>query len=440
MQTRHEKTTGERHSMMRASFMLLATIGGLTGCDFKVTNPGPVQEQFLNDPAARTALVNGAGRDLSQALNWTAYTGAAVSREIFPAGSTGSFGITVLQQLGKLVPSAGESDQYWNDAQRARWEAESGADRFKATLAAADYAKSIHAGQILLWAGYANRLLGENMCDATINAGPKLPSSAFLTRADSELTEAMAIATAAGDTKTATAARAARASVRADLGNWATAVTDASAIADAYVFQMPYYTTDADQYNRIYWATANTPYRAHTVWNTFYDQYYATTKDPRVPWAADPTQKFGDAAVFGKQVDWYREMKFDKRESGINLSTGWEMRLLEAEAKLVATTPDVPGAMALINKHRSLIAVTPALAPWTATTVDEAWTALKKERGIELWLEGRRLGDLRRWKAANRPGALSPYEQIGATSYLTQQDLCFPISLVEKQTNPNLTP
>ena len=434
MQTRHENTTSANPRMARAGITLFVTIAVLTGCDFKVTNPGPVQEQFLNDPAARTALVNGAGRDLSQALNWTAYTGAAVSREIFPAGSTGSFGITVLQQLGKLVPSAGESDQYWNDAQRARWEAESGADRFKATLAAADYAKSIHAGQILLWAGYANRLLGENMCDATINAGPKLPSSVFLTRADSELTEAMAIATAAADTKTAAAARAARASVRADLGNWAAAVNDAAAIADAYVFQMPYYTTDADQYNRIYWATANTPYRAHTVWNTFYDQYYTDTKDPRVSWGQDTKNPQGDGAVFNLgKVAWHFETKFAKKEAPINLSSGWEMRLIQAEALLIAG--DFVNALPLINKHRLALGLT----PWTATTIDEGWTALKRERGIELWLEGRRVGDLRRWKDASRPGQLSAYEVPGPTSFLdAAQTLCFPISSLEMQTNPNL--
>jgi hypothetical protein len=319
----------------------------------------------------------------------------------------------VLQQLGELVASPGESDDYWNFAQRARWEAENGAARFKTNMTATDYAKSTQAGQILLWAGYANRLLGENMCDATIDGGPKQLSSVFLTRADSDLTDAINIATAAGDTKTATAARAARASVRADLGNWANAVNDATAIADAYVFQMPYYITDVDQYNRIYWATANSPYRAHTVWNTFYDQYYTNTKDPRVAWGQDAKQTQGDGAVFtlGK-VLWHFETKFTKKDAAINLSSGWEMRLIQAEALLVAG--DFANAMLLINKHRVALGLT----PWTATTLDDGWTALKRERGIELWLEARRLGDLRRWKAANAPGQLSAYEVPGAISYL----------------------
>ena len=110
------------------------------------------------------------------------------------------------------------------------------------------------------------------------------------------------------------------------------------------------------------------------------------------------------------------------------------MRLIEAEAKLKGG--DVAGAMALVNKHR----VSLGLTPWTATTATDAWTMLKRERGIELWMEGRRLGDLRRWKAASTPGTLSDFEIAGGSkSYLdANQDLCYPIPLSETQTNPNL--
>jgi hypothetical protein len=46
---------------------------------------------------------------------------------------------------------------------------------------------------------------------------------------------------------------------------------------------------------------------------------------------------------------------------------------------------------------------------------------------------------LRRWKDASRPGQLSTFEVPGPTSYLDAgQTLCFPISSLEMQTNPNL--
>jgi starch-binding outer membrane protein, SusD/RagB family len=404
----------------------------LAACHFDVTNPGPVQEKFLDDPAARTAIVNGAGRGLSDALNHTAYITAAVTREIFPDGSTGSFGISTQEQIGHFI--AEESSEFWNPMQQARWMAEDGARRFMKDYGADAYSKMKEAAQVTLWAGYANRMLGETMCDAVFDGGPKRPYADYLSRADSELTSAMTIASAAGDKTTATAAQAARASVRMDQGRWTEAVADATAIADNFVFQMPYYITDSDQYNRIYWATANSPYRAHTVYNTFYMDYYTQTKDPRVPWTANPAVPFGDAAVLtiGK-VPWYAEQKYNKTAAGINLSTGWEMRLIEAEAKL--RNNDIAGALASMNKHRVAL----GLQPWTATTAVDAWTALKRERGIEMWMEARRLNDIRRWKAGKTPGAISAFETPGdPKSYLAaDQSVCIPISIGETNTNLN---
>jgi hypothetical protein len=107
------------------------------------------------------------------------------------------------------------------------------------------------------------------------------------------------------------------------------------------------------------------------------------------------------------------------------------MRLIEAEALLRGG--DWPGAMNLINQVR-----THAGAPTiTATDQTDAWRLLKRERGIELWLEARRLGDRRRWAAANTPGALDPLEVPGTASHLARQDLCFPIALSERETNDN---
>ncbi|AHG91765.1 RagB/SusD domain-containing protein [Gemmatirosa kalamazoonensis] len=402
---------------------LLATAAALlvVACDFHVTNPGPVQDDFLDLSAAYPAIVNGAGRNLSDALNWISYTGAAVARELNPAGSTGSFGISVQQQNGKLMDD--EVNTHWGNAQQARWTAEQGLERLRAGLKT-DFAKSKDAAQLLLWAAYSNRLLGENMCDAVIDGGPKEAYTVYLDRAEAQFTEAIAVATAASQPAMATAATAGRASVRALKGNWSGAVADAAGVPNAFVYQMPYNTVDVDQYNRIYWAGANQPYRAHTVWHTFYEEYFKATKDPRVAWDSDPKNPTGDAAVGNLgRVPWYFQTKFKVREAPINLSSGWEMRLIEAEAKLVAN--DVAGAATLINAHRVAL----GLAPWPAATAVDAWTALKRERGIELWLEARRLADLRRWAAANRPGV---------TDDMAGRDLCFPISRNEKETNPNL--
>lgn len=410
------------HRAMARTLPVAALVLG-AGCDLKVTNPGPVQASFLDNTAALTAVVNGAGRDLAEALNWTAYTSAAVTREVLPSGSTAAFGISVRQQLGIL--SNDDGGDWWNQAQRARWTAENGVQRIKTVLGTAA-SNSATLAQGLIWVGFSNRHLAEHFCDGIIDGGPRQPYTVYLERAEAAFTEAITVATAANNTTLRDVATAGRASVRLLRNNLTGASADAGAITNnAFVYRMPYFVNTVDQYNRIYWASANQPYRAHTVWGTFYENYRRTTRDPRVPFDSSLTIRFGDAAVtsLGGQVRWYFQTKYPVRESSINLTSGWEMRLIEAEALLVSG--DVAGAMTKLNARRLAL----NLSPWTAANATEAWTHLKRERGIELWLEGRRLGDQRRWAALNRPGV---------SDDMAGRSLCFPIPLSELETNPNL--
>ncbi len=417
-------TTSSRHLRALRWIAPAAALLG-NGCALEVTNPGPIQSEFLNAPAALTSVVNGAGRDLAEAMNWVAYTGSAVSKELFPAGSTGAFGITVRQQAGKLTDD--DDNTHWNNSQRARWTAESVVARID-TVLGADASKSVTQAQALIWAGYANRHLGENFCEGVINGGAPTGASVYFERAEGYFTRAIAVATAAANVNLTSAATAGRASVRLSRNNLAGAAADAAGIANTFQYRMPYYQNEEAQYNRIFWAGANTPYRAHTVFNTFYENYRRTTRDPRVPYDSSLTVLQGDGAVtfngVSQRVRWYFQTKHANITAPINLSTGWEMRLIEAEVKLV--NGDVPGAMTSMNLRRTALSL-PLLSAATAT---EAWTALKRERGIELWLEGRRLGDFRRWAANSRPGT---------TDDMTGRDLCFATPLSEKRSNPNYT-
>jgi len=428
-------------SIRGAALLLLAT----AACDTTVTNPGPVQDEFLADRNAASAMVNGAGRALSSGMNWISYTGAAVSREIHPAGSTGSFGITSRWQNGELSADDGDLDTHWEQGQQARWLAEEALRRLEAAgpppvgsiQTPAQYA--ILLQQAYVYAGFANRLLGENMCEAVIDGSAALPGSTFFVRAESLFTKALAVTggTAATAAALNNAANAGRASARVHLGKWSEAVTDAGNVGIAFVYNMSYFNIGSDpQRNRIFYASGNTresgsAYRAHTQWNTWHEAYRTATNDPRVP--ITKTTLEGDAAIecCGK-VPFWPEAKHSSSASPIRLASGREMRLIEAEAKLRAN--DVAGAMTSINLVRTNAATTTL----TAADATEAWRLLKRERGIELWLEARRLGDLRRWKTNNTPGALDPLESIGAAAHLTKQDLCFPISRSERETNPNL--
>ena len=113
------------------------------------------------------------------------------------------------------------------------------------------------------------------------------------------------------------------------------------------------------------------------------------------------------------------------------------MRLIEAENHLMQSNLDA--AVTLINDLRAAAGVD-LIAP---TTLEEGWTFLKRERAIELWLEARRLPDLRRWNDNNTPGELHPLEQVAGTtaegSHLLTRDYCWPIAKTEVDTNPNIS-
>lgn len=454
-----------RTSAVVAAFLFAAA------CDTGVTNPGLIPDQALDKPEAWPAVVVGARRALSDAIGSSAttggevlYWGAAVSFEINPAGSTGSFGIPTDVQTG--LPTDATVNGDWTSSNVARYTPEAAVARFKRVMPDTLFPKSTLVGQAYLYAGFANRLLGENFCQSVIPIRDPdttqfklLPGNLgshtlYFRRADTAFTNALAAFTASGKTDTQTvnfirAAHAGRASVRADLATyglapWADALADAALVPDTSKFQVPYSAASPDQYNYLYWARANQSFRAHTQWGTFYEGYYRTRRDPRVKW--DSTALNGDAAVakFGGRVPFWPEAKYTTTAAPVRLSSGWEMRLIEAEAALVAG--DTATARAKMNIRRTAL----ALPGITFTSLTEAWTALKTERAIELWLEARRLGDLRRWIDNSVPGShvdgtyrgsvadtlhTAPIETMTAP---VARALCFPVGRNERETNPNI--
>lgn len=421
-----------RHAARGVALAALLALG--TACDFKVTNPGPTLDKFLGDSLALAAQVAGAGYTLSDGMNYQVLHSAVISRELFPTGQSGQFGIEPRNWVGFLVTE--EQSTPWNTLARARWLADQAVVRMQTVFGADRFAKHPTAAQGLIWRGFAYRVLGEAMCVAIIDVGPSAPAQTNLVRAESTFTAAIAVGTAAKTTNLVNAAYAGRAQVRVQLGNWAGATADAAMVPSSFVYQIPYFANvDEYGYNRTMWSSSEQSfYKATSVWGTWYAKYFDGTSDPRVKY--QQTALFGSGAFppVGK-VPWWPQRKYVTQTAGINLASGREMRLIEAEAAL--RSGDIATALAKLDANRAA-----ASAPVMERPADlaDAWRLLKRERGIELWLEGRRLADLRRWKADNTPGALDALEIPGSASFLEGQDSCFPVSREELNTNPNLKP
>lgn len=122
--------------------------------------------------------------------------------------------------------------------------------------------------------------------------------------------------------------------------------------------------------------------------------------------------------------------KYANRSASTTVAGGREARLIEAEASLIAG--NAPAALATLNVLRTAVA---GLAPLATVTTD----VIFKERAYWMWLEGHRLGDLRR--------LLRQYNRTAAATFPTGAyfkggvyglDVNYPIPVAEDN-NPTNT-
>ena len=140
-----------------------------------------------------------------------------------------------------------------------------------------------------------------------------------------------------------------------------------------------------------------------------------------------------DAVTMVYNLPFYVQQKFTSKTSPHTLASGREMLLIQAEEILANNPGNFQAAMDIINQVRTSVVsdhTGEALAPATAADVNEAWTALKQERRVELWFDNRRFADLRRWDNEGRPGS-TPMEDMSGRSR------CFPVGVTEVDTNSN---
>lgn len=413
------KITRIREYVARASLiagaLLLASCGDLLDVD----NPGSIADDDLNTPVAMPGLVTGMSFDLSRSVDDLLQNSNIMADDLYHGGSYGPQGL-----FNRGIIEKEDVNGMWGSMHRARWVAEQGIERLK-TVLGAGYDTSPLAARANIYAGFANRILGEHVCEGVIDGGGREAHTVHFERAEEQFTEALriagAITTAAVRDSLQRAAYGGRASVRAWLGNWTEAAADAANVPTGYVFVAIFSTNTPAENNDLVFETNNR--LEYTVYNTQWAQVFG---DPRVPWDTVYTED-GDAVESGQdgRTPFFRQTKFNGLGADVPLTKGTEMLMLRAEERLRAG--DVPGAMAFINQQRAFYGT--ALPALTATTEAEAWPILKRERAAVLWMEGRRFWDLRRWNAEPAP--------IKDT-YLDTRDKCIPVSENEEQSNPNV--
>jgi hypothetical protein len=274
----------------------------------------------------------------------------------------------------------------------------------------------------------------------TFDGGPNEAIAAAFQRAIPQLQEALRHAGLVSPVDTSvtnliSAARGVLAQAYVGLGNWDSAAAYAAQVATTFAYNAPYSANSGREQNILYVETNN-----RTEFSTFGTYIGSLTpNDPRAPWVN--ANRLG---ADGLTPHW-RQRKYIDIGGDIPVVKGTEMRLIEAEARLMAD--DVPGAMGFINQVRARH----SLSNLTAATAQEAWTHLDRERMLTLWLEARRYFDLRRWDAASGIPTVGDLAFLPAVQYVRGQDspvytkdpsiakraTCIPVATNECNTNSN---
>jgi hypothetical protein len=279
-------------------------------------------------------------------------------------------------------------------------------------------------GQAAAYAGYSLTLLGEGMCSAAINVGPELTPAQLFAEAKTRFDSAVTAATTANDATTLNFALLGRARTLLDLGQPAAAGTDAAKIPAGFIVNM---STDGVNTRRENWVFVSIN---NGNWSTIDPSFRGLTvngvPDPRV--AVTNTNKAGTTQ--GAFI-WTAD-KYPTLATVMPIARYAEAQLIIADAKLAAN--DVAGAVAAINAARATHAGLPAYDA-TGQTAAQVLTQLVEERRRELFLEGHRLGDLRRYKLPMIPLAGTAYTLAGG---VYDQQSCFPLPDVERINNPNI--
>lgn len=442
-----------------AGALLLALPLLTSACELTVTNPGKIASRDLEDPRLVEAVVIGAVSDLGYAalvpgLGGVFVMSSLLSDELVMSGTRQ--GPKSLSD-GMVRDDYSEAQSWWGYLARSRWTTEDAVARAERLVENPDADPNVALAS--LFAGFANRIGGDNFCHTVIDMGPLEPTSVSFERALAYFTKAIEVGTAAGIDSIVTAAYGGRAQAYMMLGKWDSAVEDARKVPTD--FRLSIHNSSAGRNLNYYWSYTRGSVKNYTSWGTPYVEWgvdYNGNRnigDPRV--IIEPSRQADGSFNLGpdNRRPIIMQRKYTSTVSAVPLIKGTEMRLIAAEAELVRG--NWQAAIDSINALRTALNVSPPsawganrLQPVAATSLDEAWEVLMRERGLELWLEGRRLADYRRWaevpgkekvpftrvrQAANSP---DPEDDPRVSVYQVNNELCLPISLTEKLANPNI--
>lgn len=394
-----------------------------TGCDnlLDVDLPGVVEyDSFTNNPASAQTLVVSAVGEFECALPQYIISSGIIAHELQVSGIIG-----VWQNWGALRDVArndegnctttrtGTNVGIFNPLSRARVLAEEGYVRISGFPEAQVPNRSQLLGRLAAHAGYANTLLGEGMCEVTIDNGPALAPASVFSRAEEHFTSAIQHAQTAGDSDIRNLAQVGRARVRLNQGDLSGAIADAQAVPQGFAYYTDYSTVNPRRENNIH----------NSTWFQFHMSVHPDYRNPEIQGVADLRSQAQDMESLGvdNETPQWAPVKYSDRDSPVRLASWEEAQLIIAEASGGQAAVDI------INTLRDQY----GLPPYEGGSEAEILAQILEERAREFFLEGHRLNDMLRHGLPFPTGATHKGQTYGTLT-------CVPLSDQERASNPNL--
>lgn len=400
----------------------------LSGCDYWLTVPDPtVIDADALDPVQDAPLLSrSAQQNFANAYGWhivysSWFVGETDVSETFPTRN----------EFGRREVTEGNTSlngDVWFPISQA---ASSAYLVVEADLPNPD--SNINYARAHLYLGYSFVLMAESFCRGTVRAGAELSTAAMLDSAIAHFNLAITRGTGAAaatpavpeGTIIANAARVGIARAELQAGRPAQAIAAAQSVPAGFTFSLAFQ-DDLAQRGRL----------ANKMWQFVRDRGSIAVAptwrvtDPRVPRQEPTTFAPQDAAYANDRgIPYAIQLKYPDYNAPVRLASKLEADYIQAEAEGTASQ------LALIQARR-LANGRPAYAG--AVDANSVLTEFLTQKGLDFYLEGKRMGDFRR-----HPNNVIGVPVSGATYWKpgfapVGNHMCYPLPTPEIDNNPNL--
>jgi hypothetical protein len=417
--------------------MAAASVVALGACSklLDVEYPGRIPSTQINDPTLAAVLVKSVVGDFECAYsNYMA--GSSVHSDEYETSNSN----VPLANWGERTITADEADYVTGPCENtlsnfgmqvplhtARFQSEDVYNRLNTWTDAQVTGRSGLMATVRAYGGYAYVLMGEGFCNVAFDGGPKQDPSAALVLAEQRFTEAIALATTAGNADMAGLAQVGLARAEMDLKKWPEAAAAAAAVPAGYLKLADRGQETSRRWNDLYrLAEQQGAYTIACAMRPTHALLGALDAPCGAAPALDdirvPVIDAGRGA-FNSEVRLWVNRKYSALISPLRLASYQEAQLILAEAQ--AQQGQVSQAEATINTYRASYG-SPSLGPLTFANQADAITQIVEERRRELSFEGgHRLNDLLRygitWKVGQNPFTNRAYGTTTCWPYPTRE-------------------